>query len=181
MCHKDISDAGCKTRRKKVATPRLLRHDVRMCPRRCLYSPSCPCLFAANELMLISILSRSFSSVLVWDRNPAMGFLMELNWDLFDWTYSSFIAVWKDQPFLTFHFLLEMTPHFLTSPDLKTLGCFSNFSPLDVCLLLIHINTNQLTHVTQSKWLGVLFVSAIPSLVTQGHERGQTGSYQWSL
>lgn len=177
-----MQDASSRqTHRKKVATPRLLRRDVRTCPRRCLYSSSCPGLFAANELMLISILPTSFSSVLFWDHRPAMGFLMELNWDSFNWTYSSFIAVRKDQPFLTPHFSREMTPRFLASPDLKTLWCFWKFSQLDVCLLLIHISTKQLTHVTQSKWLGVLFVSAICRSVTQGHQRGQTGSYQWSL
>lgn len=147
----------------------------------CLYSPSCPGLFAASELMLVSILSTSLSSALVWDYHPAMGFLMEPKWDFFNWKYSYFIPVWKDQPFLTLHFLCEMTPCFLASPALKTLGCFWKFSQLDVSPLLIHINARQLTRVTGSKWLGVLFVSAIPSSVIQGHLRGQTGSYQWSL
>lgn len=149
--------------------------------RGCLHSASCPGLFAASELTLVSVLSTSLSSVVAWDHHPVAGFLTEPKWEFFNWKYSYLIPAWKDHPFLTLHFSCEITPCFLASPALKTLGYFWKFSQLDVRPLLIHVNASQLTHVTWPKSLGVLSVSAIPSSVTQGHQRGWTGSYQWSL
>lgn len=137
----------------------------------CLYSPPCPGLFAASELMLISILSTSLSSDLAWDYHPAMGLLTELRWDFFNGKHSYFIPVWKDQSFLTLHFLCEMTPRFLASPTRKTLGCFWKFSRLDVCPLLICIYASQLTRVTWSKRLGVLFLSYFQFSNTRTSER----------
>ena len=134
--------------------------------RGCLYSPPCPGLFAASELVLVSVLSTSLSQnsneISLTGNIPTS----------FQWGRTS-----HSQPCIFY----EMTPCFLARPTQKTLGCFWKFSQLDVCPLLIRICASQLTCVTWSKWLGVLFVSAIPSSVVEGHQRGQTGPYQWSI